>query len=304
MTEDNIIKKIQALLKMGQRGTNHDGSSNEAEATLAMQKAQELLAKYNLNLAQLETAADSTAVAGGKRVKEKTSRSAMYKWQRDLWAALADANFCWHWVQKVYEDRIRYGGVQTRHVNRHFLLGREENVAAVLVMGDYLCDTIERLQPYGVAGRMSTSANSWREGCAARLIERIQKQVEVDNVVVPSSGTAITLANVADREYAANYDYSYGEGAYAKSQQRAAERRKEWDLARAEEKAKRAAETPAEKAHREAVEAKQQRENEKYWEREWKKQQRQAAKKDWAAYESGQKAGDSISLHRQVKDGE
>jgi Protein of unknown function (DUF2786) len=294
VTEDNIIKKIQALLEMGKRGTNHDGSSNEAEALLAMQKAHELLAKYNLSLAQLEDAnKESKAVAGGKRVKQKTTRSAMYKWQKDLWSTLCDVNYCWHWVQTVSEDRIRYGGVQTRQVKRHFILGREENVAAVIAMGDYLCDTIERLQPFGVAGRMSTSANSWREGCADRLMERLRRQEREEQAAsekAAANTTAITLVNVYDREYIANYDHLYGEGAYAKAKKRQEESNLVWKQAREQE-------TAEEKARRQA-------ENEKAWAKAERQRQREALKKDWSAYRAGQDAGNDINLGKQIKGGE
>ena len=71
-----IIRKIQLLLNLGKRG------GTEAEATLAMEKAQELLAKYNLDLAIVE----DSPVAGGtvtikeKRERTKLDRTALYQW--------------------------------------------------------------------------------------------------------------------------------------------------------------------------------------------------------------------------------
>jgi len=65
----------------------------------------------------------------------------MYRWQRDLWEAIAEANFCWHWV---VEKRVPHRRKKDKLVTakRHMLLGRESNVLAVRLMGEYLCGTL------------------------------------------------------------------------------------------------------------------------------------------------------------------
>lgn len=47
----DVVRKIQALLNLGKR------ASNENEAALAMSRAQEMLAKYNLDMAIIEASA-------------------------------------------------------------------------------------------------------------------------------------------------------------------------------------------------------------------------------------------------------
>jgi hypothetical protein len=317
--QDNVIRKIQKLLALGQ-------SPNEAEAALAMARAQELLAKHNLEFAVVT----ATAVAGGtvapaeeKREKAKVSRSAQYRWQRDMWAAIAEANFCWHWITDVFEGKRGVGRMSKVPVKRHMILGRESNVIAVRLMGEYLEDTMERLLPFPNSERMSRAANSWKSGCAERLVERIQLQAEqrkADSDACKPTGatTALVLRDVYTSEYQANYDACYGAGHYAQRMLADAE----WEAEREEreaqavldrEKAEREwleylqAETPAQKKTRETKEAKERRANEnrqarQYW--TWDNERRkEAGRIDYSAYRSGRQVAETINLGAQVKEG-
>lgn len=84
VASDELVRKIQLLINLGQRS-----EGNEQEAAAAMAKAQELLAKYNLDMATVE---DKAAVAGNKaksaadakREKVEGKRNATYEWTRDL----------------------------------------------------------------------------------------------------------------------------------------------------------------------------------------------------------------------------
>ena len=170
---ETIIRKIQKLLALGKRG------GTEAEASAAMDMAQDLLAKYNLDLALVE----NTAVEGGtvvveeKREKTKVDRSAMYGWQRDLMKRIAESNFCWYWTMDCREPKGKpdaSGYQEYKSVKRHVILGRETNVAAVRFMYEYLAETLEALMPFPSKDRLSRSAISWREGASERLAERIE----------------------------------------------------------------------------------------------------------------------------------
>lgn len=314
----NIIAKIQKLLALGQ-------SSNEAEATLAMARAQELLAKYNLEYAQVADAHVAGGTVEEKREKTRISRSAKYAWQVQLWKAIAEANFCWHWVVEVFEGKRGTSKVTSKvHVKRHMILGRESNVLACRIMGEYLEDTIERILPYNNNERMSRSANSWKKGCAERLAERVEAQAEkrkkddAAKAKAPGSETALTLVDVYSREYAANYDVRYGEGAYARMIKDDAE----WKAQQAEREAKAAAdraqaekewhdylatETPEQRKQREREELKARIRAEKASERAWRswnnERARESGKVDREAYRSGKKAGDGIGLDAQVSGG-
>ncbi len=97
---EGIIRKIQRLLALGQ-------SPNEAEANLAMAKAQELLAKHNLEAAMVKDA----FVPGGTVVQEEKldlrptprlpSNTSMIEYQQKFASAIARQ------VRHQLEDRLR-----------------------------------------------------------------------------------------------------------------------------------------------------------------------------------------------------
>ncbi len=312
MSQENIIRRIQKLLELS-------NNPNENEASAAANKVTELLAQYNLDLAVIR----QTAVAGGtvvaeeKREKTKVNRSAMYAWQRELWAAIAEANFCWHWTVDEWTGKYNARFERT-YVKRHVVLGSESNAKAATILGEYLCDTIERLLPYPNTERLSRSAISWRTGCAEVLKGRIRTQtaeLKERKAAEGASSTALTLRDVFQKEYEANYDAQYGEGAYARKLANDAE----WDAARADreavyaqrEAAEEAArvealanETPAELARRlkreEKEEEAQRKRDRRHARTYWNKQDRESAKIDRSAYRQGKDAGAEISLSRQV----
>lgn len=309
-----VIAKIQKLFALANQSKNN----SEAEATSAMAKAQELLAKYNLDMQTVQdtaTGPSGSAASSGPREKTTISRSAMYRWQQEFWRELCQLNYCFHWVVEKWEAHPKRPGVN-RRVKRHVILGSQANVAVVQMMGEYLTEVMERELPYPNNERLSQSAISWREGMAARLIERITRKMESmkrEGFVGPEGVrvTALAVQDLHEKEYAANYDSEYGAGAYAKMKARHAN----WDKEAAERQAKRAeerarllgSETAEQRAAREKAEAKaaakQQAADARYWEREFRKQQRRDAKRDMVAYARGAKKADSVNLDQQVKGG-
>lgn len=103
---NRISDKIRKLMALA--GNN----PSEAEAAAAMAKAQELLASYNLDMAQLDQSTATAdrdkrdAMGGGVRLKQKVERSAMFVFQRQLWQALAETNFCVYWATKAMASHL------------------------------------------------------------------------------------------------------------------------------------------------------------------------------------------------------
>lgn len=321
---EGIVRKIQNLLSLAARA-----EGNEEEASAAMAMAQKLLAKYNLDYYQVQQAqvAGGTNVVEEKREKTLIGYSAMYRWQRELWKAIAEANFCWHWV---VERRVPHRRKKDKMVTakRHMLLGRESNVMAVRLMGEYLCDTLERILPYPNAERLSRSAISWREGCADRLAERITEQArkarqQATGNTTEENSAALVMKSMAEKEYAANYDAKYGKGAHARQlewEAGAAERNAKWEAEQRARQEKEEAEwleylqteTPEQKKKRERLEEKQriaeesrrEREGARWRNRYWKEQEKEARRLDHSAYSAGHKAGDSVNLSKQAASGQ
>ena len=312
------IRKIEKLLALA--GNN----PNEAEAAAAMAKVQELLAQYNLDMASVGDApADKSR--GDVRLK-----GGLYKWQRSLWKAVAELNFCMYWStyeidmtkKAVYVDR--YGDRRMgRKTFKHKVLGRKVNVVSTQIMAEYLEQAIERL----VRDRLEQDhtqfftrwAASYREGVADRLQSKLYKrrqelQAEEERrereraaqsrhpAAAPTS-SGVDLATYTQSEYDANIDHLYGEGTSARW---AAERYQ------AEQAAKKAREERAawELAHP-AEAAAQKAQAEKEWQ-EWLKKnagrnrrssggyRERKSNRDDAGYYAGYEDGASIGLDPQV----
>ena len=331
---DSIVRKIQLLLNLGART-----EGNEAEAAAAMARAQELLARYNLDLSTVQ----DKVVAGGtaereaeaKRDYASSKRSAMYKWQQNLVRALAEANFCVYWVADATErayippkNRKSYmdydeNGMGDISVKRHKVLGRVANTTGVMIMVDYLLDTIERLLPYPQTERLSRNANLWREGCADRLVERVKAKADAMRTAdYATQGeaaycTAIQVADLARKEEAGNYDHRNGAGAWAKKLARQAESDAYWSdeamAAREAEReariaAARALESPEQRVAREKREAKEaaraakasEAYSRRYWARSDREEERREARLNSHAYRAGQAKGAEIGLDGQL----
>jgi hypothetical protein len=316
--DDSVVRKIQLLLNMAARA-----EGNEAEAAAAMAKAQDMLAKYNLDMATVQDA----VVAGGtnasatdvKREKVEGKRNATYMWTQRLVRAIAEANYCVYWAADVRVVNEKSGRV--RWIKRHRVLGRIDNTTVVLMMTDYLYGTIMRLLPYDKSTWLSSEALMWCDGCVDRLIERINAKAQEmrtpDYATQGEQGycTALAISTMAEKERIANYDAVNGEGAWAKKLARdaayeagRAERVARWALEAKESEAREAArllaETPVDRARRERLEAAAQKKSDKwsarYWARQEKAAQREAAKLSSAAYRSGRAKGGAIGLDTQL----
>lgn len=299
---DKIVAKIEKLLRLS------EGNANEAESTAAMNKAQELLAAYNLDMTAIEQASGKSEE---KRSDEATAAGA-HKYQRTLWQRIADLNFCWYWtIQRTVPK-----GSKTERRYEHRLVGRKANVITTKNMAIYLNGAIDRLCRAAINGDNSKFYSSWavayREGVADRVIDKIrdrrramiaeEKAKEAARPKSNGNGTSlvVTLRDVQDREFVANYDFLYGEGAYARSMARsaeAAEKRKAAEAAAEAAYAAWAAANPKEAAKAEKkAKAREERAGRSYSWRETAADRRRSTD----AYRAGYKDGAGVSIDPQV----
>ena len=85
--ESKIAEKIQKLLAMAEHP-----KSNENEAALALERAQELLLRHNLTRADVINDNGTGVPSGIGQLSHKEAEG--YAWKRDLAAILATANLC------------------------------------------------------------------------------------------------------------------------------------------------------------------------------------------------------------------
>lgn len=118
--KDKITELIQKCLRLSE-------SPNEAEAEVALTKAQELLEKYNLTMEQVKLADDGTPAP---ELINQNIQLGNSTWRRYLLNYIANNNFC----HIIKSDK---GIVH--------LLGRAPNVAAVLEMANWIMPQLDRM---------------------------------------------------------------------------------------------------------------------------------------------------------------
>lgn len=298
------LDKIRKLMNLAK-----DGGATEGEASVAMEKAREIMAANNLTMAQLEASGQGGG-EGSNRLKGGYKGKALYKYQQSLMATIADTNFCAVLVDSRWNGR-RY--MDTGYT----IVGREANVAAVVNMFDYLNASLERIvTPHleSNAQRLSRWAVSFKEGAAQRLAERLrdrhreelaeqsakaraQREAQATSSGSSASGAlVVVMEDFAQAEADANYEHRMGWEPGEAAKRRAERDKRLAEHARREEE-RRANLTEEE---RQAEDAARERDRAK-WDAKWERQRdRYWANKDVDAYFQGREEADQIGLDSQV----
>ncbi|MBD6620169.1 DUF2786 domain-containing protein [Komarekiella sp. 'clone 1'] len=156
---EKIGEKIKKLLALSQ-------SPNEAEAISAFSKAQEILTRYNLSLADL---ADEAPQEVEEQIIDQSKRQST--WKGILLNAVASANYCLAFNRK------------SRNSTESIILGRKVNIQSAQMQFEYLVQAIERLATEEIGDacdRQSLRAfkNAFKLGAAQRLQIRIIESIE------------------------------------------------------------------------------------------------------------------------------
>lgn len=162
--DDRIIEKLQKLLALA-------GSDNEYEAALAMARAEILMHKHNLNLA--DVAPDGTgASVVDTRIRPTGSATTYQAWETVLAGAVACA----------FHGRVVncYQGKSTRCRAIHFVAGKTDMII-ILDLFERLRQTIRRKSAAyarGVNAALRSNAywagQSYRIGMAGTITERLK----------------------------------------------------------------------------------------------------------------------------------
>lgn len=313
------VGQIEKLLKLAAK------NPNQAEAASAAAKAQELLARYNLDMAIVEQNSGDT----GKREDAKL-KGGLYHYQRDLWRAVADLNFCLYWNMYVFDKnktriqkrkyydwedhkhKVERTRVTGGYTFQHRVVGRKVNTASTRVMAEYLQQAIERLTRERFSDPkdyFTRSATSYREGMAEEIIGKVyerrkyllaaekRKERETQRAKADGNakGTGLTIAGLAKSEHDANIDFIYGEGTSAEWARDRAEAAAERERREAEY-TKWAKENPTEAAE---LEEKERNKRRSYGARDYK--DRKGDNRDWSMYTAGREAGKKIGIDPQAE---
>lgn len=206
---DKVIERIKKLLALA------NNNPNEAEASAAMAKANEILEAYNLDMSILG------GTDKGKRADTKKT-GGLYSWQRRLWESVAKLNFCHYVSLKGLTKGSQY---------EHRIIGSHANVIATELMAKYLQDAIEKMaqrwsKDVGYKSVFVREAIAFREGMTRTISERLeQRRTEIVTAArkeaeerkrnaarhdVDPGTTALTILDVISSEEDFNNDYLNG----------------------------------------------------------------------------------------------
>jgi len=168
--QQSVIEKIRKLLALGK-------SANEHEATLAMERAHDMMARYNVELSQVSEKPED------EFVRDDETRTMSRPWRRIFATQLANLYFCdyiftFEYHRKAGKD-LRY---PYQRYDLHSFFGAAHNVVVVKMMFEYLTDTIERLAKEGSKQmpqkQRSSYVTSFRTAAAKRLAVRLEDRLE------------------------------------------------------------------------------------------------------------------------------
>lgn len=309
--DEKLLKKIRALLET--RGCS------EAEAQARVAKAQELLERHGLEIANLNQT--------GAARKDTKRLGGLYTWQRNLWNGVAKLNFCAYFFIRGLDRGAKY---------EHRLVGSHANVVSTELMAAYLQDTIEQhaaqwAKDRGYHSRFVREAIAFRDGMTDRIVERLavrrreqvsaaRKEAEAAKAAAhqqafgdAQTARALTILDVISTEEDFNNDYlnHWEMGTTARNRAEAEARQKAWEE---EYRRREAAKSPEQKA----AEAEQLRKDAKEWEKQYAKRQKrinqtppkerpraqtaEEKRRGMGSYYTGRAAGDKVGIDKQATD--
>jgi hypothetical protein len=195
---DKVIAKIKKLMALA-------SSPNEHEAALAAERAQAILAQYNLSMSEVEKARDSD----DQVTEDGTLRTQSWPWQRQLAQHIAQMYFC----RYFYITHRKPGANARSGHDAHYFIGAPINIEASKMMFVYLKDTVERLAREGAKDHPDSRSGyitSFQNACSQRLCIRIQERIAAakkGELKAEGGSNLPVLASLYDRAQVANADY-------------------------------------------------------------------------------------------------
>lgn len=198
-----VIERIKKLLALSE-------SANEHEAALAAEKAQELLAEYNIDMFDIqETEDDPTA-----EVHEERAQSRPQAWRRSVYMAVAKMYFCeYYFIGGVFvlDPNSKRGRVKR---DTHCFVGKPHNTEVAKLMAAYLCATILRLSSQGShqypKSERARYKKSFHNAASHRLYWRIMDRIEKakkEGLTTAEGRNLPALLSMYDQEMSANQSW-------------------------------------------------------------------------------------------------
>lgn len=188
MEQDKVLEAIRRCLALSE-------SSNEHEAASAAAKAQELLFKYNLFMAQVEATADSSEkkTKVGEEIYSVITPKNQGRWKATLISRIARYNFC---------DLVFYGK------NRVMIIGKPHNILVVqelyLWIVEQMKDIITKAcREYTGYDRIPTFRRSFLESAVMTIGNRLYRQWEESQEESEASTALVVVTGIELADYVA-----------------------------------------------------------------------------------------------------
>ena len=191
---EKVIEKVRKLLALAE-------SSNEHEAALAASRAQEILARHNLTMAQVDSAPGETDPI----IKDDSDITIAMQtaWTRMVRGGAATLYFCKYYYQPHHRSAPhRKCGYQI--FDHHTYIGTRPNVEVAKLMSNYLISTVDRLAKEGSKNfpqrERSRYINSFRNSCSNKLRYLIDERIKesmAEETVSQTNGSSRNLPALA-----------------------------------------------------------------------------------------------------------
>jgi hypothetical protein len=176
MASDKIIKRIQALLALGQ-------SSNEFEANNANAEAQRLISKHQIEQAEIDSAGNIKQEIVSVTINSGSKSNIL--WKTKLIVALSEVNNCFIYTEKreTLEVSKTNPNKQASDHTVYIVIGSKPNVELVEILFELILNQVEyfakEFQPSIKSRTVGKSEkNSFKLGIVTRIAQRLKDTKE------------------------------------------------------------------------------------------------------------------------------
>jgi len=189
-----ILARVQKMLTLADCA-----GATEGERDNALRMAHSTLAKYNLEMADVESAsADRKQEADGEPREEHITTYYGRPWARNVSAQIGKLFFCYY----IYTSHKKATSV------RHYFIGRKSNAVTAALMAEFVVKSI--MKEGNRQKRQEMQGNAWLRtfcwGAASRIQERAKKLIDGadESQQDDQPGTALVLASYYKTELSSN----------------------------------------------------------------------------------------------------
>lgn len=164
MTEvtDRILERVRKLLAMA-----NDERANEGERDNALRMANNIMAKYQIEMADVP-------------LEQREKDDPIGRFEEEGWN-LAWNNMMRNSIAKLFDCRYFQGGKINATRGRHVFVGRGANATTAMLMSDWIVRAALREADKVAGHRLTAGGRSFGLGVAARLSERVNALIKDSN---------------------------------------------------------------------------------------------------------------------------